>query len=80
MNSQEQLQTPKVYEGNVTVPVTDATKLENATVKGDLILTGIPTATLSLTNITVEGNLNLTGLDGEILNMDGITVTGETTL
>lgn len=72
--------TPKVHEGDVTVSITDATKLENATVNGNLIIKGTPTETFSMTNITVEGNLDLTGLDGEVLNMDGITVTGETTL
>lgn len=68
---------PKVYEGNVIVSVTDASKLENATIKGDLILTGVPSATLSLTNIKVEGSADFSGLDGDDFNFDGLTVAGE---
>ena len=56
--------TPKVHEGDVTVSITDATKLENATVNGNLIIKGTPTESFSMTNITVEGNLDLTGLWG----------------
>ncbi|KAA0955975.1 bifunctional metallophosphatase/5'-nucleotidase [Sporosarcina sp. ANT_H38] len=71
---------PKVYNGDVTVSVTDVASFENVTVKGNLILTGTPTGNVSFTNITVKGNLNLSGLDGAIFDFDGITVDGETIL
>ncbi|WP_082786715.1 choice-of-anchor I family protein [Sporosarcina psychrophila] len=71
---------PKVYAGNVKVSVTEAEKLENAVIMGDLILTGTPKDSLSITNIEVKGNADLSGLNGEILNMDGIIVDGEITL
>jgi len=74
------VETPKVHEGDVTVSITDAAKLENATVNGNLIMKGTPTETFSMTNITVEGNLDGTEFDGNILEFDGITVNGETTL
>jgi 2',3'-cyclic-nucleotide 2'-phosphodiesterase (5'-nucleotidase family) len=45
--------TPKTFNGNVAVDVTGVTKLENAIVKGDLILKG--NAALTLENVTVEG-------------------------
>jgi 2',3'-cyclic-nucleotide 2'-phosphodiesterase (5'-nucleotidase family) len=45
--------TPKTFNGNVAVDVTGITKLENAIVKGDLILKG--NAALTLENVTVEG-------------------------
>ncbi|MBO0601180.1 S-layer homology domain-containing protein [Sporosarcina sp. E16_3] len=71
---------PKVYNGNVTVSITDAASLKNAVVKGNLILTGTPTGDVSFANITVEGNLDLSGLDGTNFDFDGITVDGETIL
>lgn len=71
---------PKVYAGNVKVSVTEAEKLENAVIMGDLILTGTPKNSLSITNIKVKGNVDLSGLDGKNLNMDGIIVNGEITL
>jgi 2',3'-cyclic-nucleotide 2'-phosphodiesterase (5'-nucleotidase family) len=45
--------TPKTYNGNVAVDVTGVTKLENAIVKGNLILKG--NAGVTLDNVTVEG-------------------------
>lgn len=68
----------KVYNGDVTVSVTDIAFLGNAIIKGNLIITGTPSNNMTLSNITVKGNLDLTGLNGENLNFDGITVDGET--
>jgi 2',3'-cyclic-nucleotide 2'-phosphodiesterase (5'-nucleotidase family) len=45
--------TPKTYNGNVSVDVAGVTKLENAIVKGNLILKG--NAGVTLENVTVEG-------------------------
>lgn len=45
---------PKVYEGSVSVDVTGVSKLEYATVKGDLYLKG--GSNVDLTTVTVEGN------------------------
>ncbi|WP_235846913.1 5'-nucleotidase C-terminal domain-containing protein [Neobacillus soli] len=47
---------PKVYNGNVVVDVTGVTKLEYATVKGNLTLKG--NTGVELSNITVEGDTN----------------------
>ncbi|WP_413306987.1 cell wall-binding repeat-containing protein [Bacillus sp. 1P10SD] len=44
---------PKVYDGNVFVDVTGVTKLEYATVKGNLTLKG--NANVEISNVTVEG-------------------------
>ncbi|MEK4484682.1 choice-of-anchor I family protein [Psychrobacillus sp. FSL H8-0484] len=71
---------PKVYEGNVTVSVTDAEKLEHAVIKGNLILTGTPKDTISITNIVVKGNVDLSGLNGKDFNFNGLNVDGETIL
>lgn len=71
------VEAPKIYEGNVTVSITDAAKLENAIVKGNLTITGTPTEAFSMKNITVEGNLDATKFEGDILEFDGITVSGE---
>lgn len=71
---------PKVYEGNIIVSVTEAEKLENAVIMGDLILTGTPKETFSMTNIEVKGNADFSGLDGDVFNFDGLTVAGETIL
>lgn len=70
-------QVPKVYNGDVTVNVTNVTKLENALIKGDLILTGNPSGSISFSNITVEGDADFTGLGGKTVNFDGITIDGE---
>lgn len=70
----------KVYEGNVTVNIKDISSLENAVVKGNLIITGIVKDEFSFTNVQVEGNLDLSEIDAEKVNFDGITVNGETIL
>ncbi|MFJ5768997.1 5'-nucleotidase C-terminal domain-containing protein [Psychrobacillus sp. NPDC093180] len=67
----------KVYNGDVTVSVTDVAKLENAVIKGDLILKGNPSGSISFSNITVEGDADFTGLGGKTVNFDGITIIGE---
>ncbi|MCZ0756805.1 5'-nucleotidase C-terminal domain-containing protein [Anoxybacillus sp. J5B_2022] len=46
-------QSPKVYNGNVSVDVTGVAKLEYATVKGDLYLKG--NTAIDLDHVTVEG-------------------------
>ncbi|TQR21382.1 bifunctional metallophosphatase/5'-nucleotidase [Psychrobacillus vulpis] len=68
---------PKVYNGDVTVSLTDVTKLENAIIKGNLILKGSPSGDITFSNITVEGNADFSGLSGKTLNLDGLTVEGE---
>jgi 5'-nucleotidase / UDP-sugar diphosphatase len=47
-------QSPKVYNGNVSVDVTGVAKLEYATVKGDLYLKG--NSEIELNQVTVEGD------------------------
>ncbi|MBO0588977.1 S-layer homology domain-containing protein [Sporosarcina sp. E16_8] len=69
---------PKIYNGNVTVSVTDVVSFKNVTVKGNLILTGTPTEKVSFANIMVTGNLDISKLDGENFDFNGITVDGET--
>nr|WP_256371002.1 5'-nucleotidase C-terminal domain-containing protein [Psychrobacillus sp. OK028] len=69
---------PKVYNGDVTVSVTNVAFLGNAVIKGNLIITGTPSNNITLSNITVKGNLDLSGLNGENLDLDGIIVDGET--
>lgn len=71
------VETPKVYKGDVTVSVTDAEKLENAVVNGDLIITGTPNATLFISNVKVTGNVDLSGIEGKTFDLDGLTVDGE---
>lgn len=68
-----------MYSGSVTVPVTEIVKLENAIVKGDLIITGASSVRLSFTNITVEGDLVLADFDGNV-DFEGITVVGDTVI
>ncbi|EAZ83778.1 2',3'-cyclic nucleotide 2'-phosphodiesterase/3'-nucleotidase bifunctional periplasmic precursor protein [Bacillus sp. B14905] len=72
--------TPKVYEGNVTVDINNISILENAVVKGQLIITGTVTNELSFVNVKVEGNLDLSKIDVDKVDFDGITVNGETIL
>ena len=48
----------------LTVDITDASKLENAVIKGDLKLTGTSTENLTFSNIKVEGNLDVSGVEG----------------
>ncbi|MCM3162616.1 5'-nucleotidase C-terminal domain-containing protein [Metabacillus litoralis] len=72
---------PKTYNGETKVDFSNSniTKLENAVIKGDLILTGAPTGEITFSNIKVEGNLNLSNLNGAVNNLVGIEVDGETT-
>ncbi|QAS58646.1 bifunctional metallophosphatase/5'-nucleotidase [Lysinibacillus fusiformis] len=72
--------TPKVYEGNVTVDINNISILENAVVKGHLIITGTVINELSFVNVKVEGNLDLSKIDVDKVDFDGITVNGETIL
>ncbi len=72
--------TPKVYEGNVTVDINNISILENAVVKGHLIITGTVTNELSFVNVKVEGNLDFSKIDVDKVDFDGITVNGETIL
>lgn len=67
----------KVYNGDVTVALTDIAFLGNAIIKGNLIITGTPPNNFSISNITVNGNLDLSGLNGESFDFDGIIVDGE---
>ncbi|MFE8696426.1 5'-nucleotidase C-terminal domain-containing protein [Cytobacillus sp. FJAT-53684] len=67
---------PAVYTGDVTINVDSVAKLENATVNGNLTITG-DVANLSFTNVTVHGDLNLTDFNGNV-NLNGIVVDGET--
>ena len=62
------------------VDITNASKLENAVIKGDLKLTGKSTDNLTFSNIKVEGNLDISGIEGSNINLSGIEVAGETTL
>ena len=71
---------PKVYEGNVKVDISNVGSLQNAEIKGDLILTGTISDEITFSNITVEGNLDLSALDGNTTNFTGITVKGDTIL
>jgi 5'-nucleotidase/2',3'-cyclic-nucleotide 2'-phosphodiesterase/3'-nucleotidase/5'-nucleotidase len=71
---------PKVYEGNVTVSISNIASLENAVVKGNLILTGTVPAQFSFNNLQVGGNLDLSQLTGDLFNFDGVDVTGDTIL
>lgn len=71
---------PKVYNGNVTVSVTDVATFENVVVRGNLVLTGALTKDVLFKNIKVEGNLDLSGLESNDFNFDGIEVAGDTTL
>ncbi|WP_049683219.1 bifunctional metallophosphatase/5'-nucleotidase [Peribacillus loiseleuriae] len=71
---------PKVYNGDVTVRVTNIASLGYAVVKGNLTITGTLADNVSFSNITVEGDLDMSGLDVDNFEIEGITVTGETTL
>lgn len=63
----------KMHEGNISVDVSDVTSLENATVNGNLILTGTNSGTLTLTNVTVTGDVDFTGVVGDI-KIEGLDV------
>ncbi|MFB5086037.1 5'-nucleotidase C-terminal domain-containing protein [Psychrobacillus sp. PGGUH221] len=71
------VETPKVYEGDVTVIVTDAEKLENAIINGNLILIGTPKETLSISNVKVTGNVDLSVIEGINFDLEDLTVDGE---
>ncbi|MEZ7172900.1 5'-nucleotidase C-terminal domain-containing protein [Sporosarcina sp. OR05] len=68
---------PKIYNGNVTVDITEMLTLGNAVVRGNLTFNGTAAETLSFSNIKVTGNLILTNLEGSIFNFNGIEVDGE---
>lgn len=69
---------PKVYNGNVTVNVSNFSTFEHATVKGNLVLQGTHLDSATFKNIKVEGNLIITDLETTSYEFDGIEVTGET--
>lgn len=71
---------PKVYKGNVTVTIEQVAKLENAVIKGNLILVGSPVGAISFSNITVEGDLDVSELNGNDFDFSNITVVGDTIL
>lgn len=71
---------PKVYESSVMVDATDVSTFENATVKGDLILTGKLEEEATFKNINVEGNLDISSLETDRFQFEGVGVTGETIL
>lgn len=71
---------PKVYEGNITVDINNISILENAVVKGNLIITGAVINELSFINVQVEGNLDISKIDADKVNFDGISVNGDTIL
>lgn len=69
---------PKVYNGDVTVDITNMLTLGNAVVRGNLTFIGTATETITFSNIKVTGNLILTDLNGPIFNFSGIEVDGDT--
>lgn len=71
---------PKVFEGNIKVDITNVSKLENSEIKGDLIISGTTSDRFNFSNIKVSGKLDLSNLSGEIINFDGVEVKGETIL
>lgn len=73
-------ESPITHTGNIEVDITNATKLENALIKGDLKLTGASSESLTFSNIKVEGNLNISNIQGSTIDLNGVEVTGDTTL
>ncbi|MGF9977618.1 bifunctional metallophosphatase/5'-nucleotidase [Viridibacillus arvi] len=74
-------ESPKVYNGNVIVDITNVSSLSNAVIKGNLIITGTLSENITISNIKVEGNLDLSAVKGESDNsIENIEVTGETIL
>ncbi|MED4454496.1 hypothetical protein [Metabacillus fastidiosus] len=67
----------KLYKGSIIVNLTNAEKLENAVIKGNLILTGTPSTKLNFSNITVEGNLDVSKAEADDVYFDSITVDGD---
>lgn len=70
---------PKEYEGNVLVTIDNIGILEHAVIKGDLILVGTYSGTLTLKDVTVEGKLSLTGVTGDI-NIEKLDANGDVML
>lgn len=68
---------PKTYAGDVTVDISDVASIQNAVVKGNLIITGTRPGALTIDNLTIEGNLDLSGLDANV-EFKNIKVIGET--
>ncbi|MGG0666894.1 5'-nucleotidase C-terminal domain-containing protein [Viridibacillus arvi] len=74
-------ESPKVYNGNVIVDITNVSSLSNAVIKGNLIITGTLSENITISNIKVEGNLDLSAVKGDSDNsIENIEVTGETIL
>lgn len=74
-------ESPKVYNGNVTVDITDVASLSNAVIKGNLFIKGTISKGITISNIKVEGNLDLTAVKGDSKDsFENIEVTGETIL
>lgn len=70
---------PKIHETDVTVDVTGAAALNDAEVKGNLILKGTAGTGFKLENIKVRGSLDLSGLDHLFaIDLSSVEVTGET--
>lgn len=63
----------KVFEGNIKVDITTISKLENAVINGNLILTGTPSR-ITFSNIKVKGQLDVSGVKGNEISFDGIEV------
>ncbi|MEK5528408.1 5'-nucleotidase C-terminal domain-containing protein [Viridibacillus sp. FSL R5-0468] len=74
-------ESPKVYNGNVIVDITDVASISNAIIKGNLIITGTVSDDIIISNIKVEGNLDLSAVKGDSDNsFENIEVTGETNI
>ncbi|OMC81339.1 5'-nucleotidase C-terminal domain-containing protein [Viridibacillus sp. FSL H8-0123] len=74
-------ESPKVYNGNVIVDITDVASISNAIIKGNLIITGTVSEDIIISNIKVEGNLDLSAVKGDSDNsFENIEVTGETNI
>ncbi|MGG3859305.1 hypothetical protein ABET41_15325 [Metabacillus fastidiosus] len=71
---------PKIYKGSIIVNLTNAEKLENAVIKGNLVLTGTPSVNLTFSNITVEGNLDVSKVEADNIDFNNITVAGDVEL
>lgn len=68
---------PKVYNGNVTVAISDLASFEHVTVKGNLSFTGDLSEHTTFTNIVIEGDLDVSELNTERFTFDGIQVSGD---
>lgn len=67
---------PKVYNGDITVRVSNVSQLQNARINGNLRIIGHAATTITFSDIQVEGNLDLTQLGGNNVNLSGIDVKG----